>query len=127
MPAQPAQRIACLAIPSLAFKCELAERPRLAGAPVALGDESHSRVADLTRDELRRPLRRLPRTAPRAGLALSMALTRFLRAWLFGVSATDPVLYSAAVIVVIGLALLAAWAPARRAARLNPVTALRCE
>ncbi len=62
-----------------------------------------------------------------AGLAASLALTRFLRAWLFGVSPTDPWLYSVAVIVISALALLAAFVPARRAARLNPLTALRCE
>lgn len=40
--------LACLAVPSLAFQCELAERPRLLGTPVALADEVHARVADLT-------------------------------------------------------------------------------
>ena len=43
-------RIACLVIPSLAFQCELAERPGLAGAPVALCDEARARVVDLTRE-----------------------------------------------------------------------------
>jgi len=58
MSTAPIHRIACLAIPSLAFKCELAERPRLAGAPVALGDEAHARVADLTREAVLRGVRR---------------------------------------------------------------------
>ncbi len=62
-----------------------------------------------------------------AGLLISIALTRFLRAWLFGVSATDPILYSVALIVVSVSALLAAFVPAYRAARLNPLTALRSE
>ena len=40
--------LACLAIPSLAFQCELVERPRLAGTPVVLSDEAYVRVADAT-------------------------------------------------------------------------------
>jgi len=59
------------------------------------------------------------------GVAAALALTRYLAALLYGVTATDPVTYAA---VVIGLALAAAAAsflPARRAAALDPVVALR--
>jgi ABC-type antimicrobial peptide transport system permease subunit len=70
---------------------------------------------------------RLLAVALAAGLSISMVLTRFLRAWLFGVSATDPFLYCVAILIIGVLALLAAFMPARRAARLNPVDALRCE
>lgn len=42
--------VACLAIPSLAFQCELVERPGLAGTPVALSDEARSRVVDVSRE-----------------------------------------------------------------------------
>jgi putative ABC transport system permease protein len=62
-----------------------------------------------------------------AGFSVSIALTRFLRAWLFGVSANDPLVYSAALLAISILALVAAFVPARRAARLNPSAALRCE
>ena len=48
MSSEPISRIACLAIPSLAFQCELVERPGLFGSPVTLSDEAHTRVADLT-------------------------------------------------------------------------------
>jgi predicted permease len=70
---------------------------------------------------------RLLALALAVGLIVSMATTRFLRAWLFGVSANDPVFYSFAVLLIALLALLAAFVPARRAARLNPSLALRCE
>lgn len=42
--------IACLAIPSLAFQCELVERPGLVGTPVVLSDEARSRVVEVTRE-----------------------------------------------------------------------------
>ncbi len=61
------------------------------------------------------------------GLAASIGLTQFLRAWLFDVSATDPRLYSLALLVIAALVLLAGFVPAHRAAGLNPVTALRSE
>ena len=50
MSTDPIWRSACLAIPSLAFQCELVERPRLLGSPVVLSEEAHARVADLTRE-----------------------------------------------------------------------------
>jgi putative ABC transport system permease protein len=62
-----------------------------------------------------------------AGSLISLALTRFLRAWLFGVSATDPELFFCAMILLAALALCAAFLPARRAAHLDPVSALRFE
>jgi ABC-type antimicrobial peptide transport system permease subunit len=62
-----------------------------------------------------------------AGSLLSIALTRFLHAWLFGVSATDPLVFFSALVFVSALAVIAAFVPARRAAHLNPVAALRCE
>lgn len=48
----PSRVIACLAIPSLTFQCELVERPGLVGTPVALSDEARARVVDLTREAL---------------------------------------------------------------------------
>lgn len=62
-----------------------------------------------------------------AGLLASIALTRFLRAWLFGISATDPILFCFALLILSAIALCAALVPARRAAHLNPLSALRHE
>jgi ABC-type antimicrobial peptide transport system permease subunit len=61
------------------------------------------------------------------GLALGAAAARWLRGFLYGVSPADPVTF-VAVTVLLGLcALLAAWLPARRAARIDPMAALRSE
>ncbi len=92
------------------------------GIRLALGATPKSILTLLLSEQIR-----LLATALGAGLLISMAVTRFLHAWLFGVSATDPFLYSLAVLFISTLALLAAFVPASRAARLNPTTALRCE
>jgi putative ABC transport system permease protein len=61
------------------------------------------------------------------GLAGALAAARLLRAQLYDVSATDVVIYSAVVLVTGAVALVATVIPARRATRLDPVTALRVE
>jgi predicted permease len=61
------------------------------------------------------------------GLAGAFALTRLLEAMLFGVSPTDPVTYGSVSVVLLGIALLATYLPARRASHVDPVTALRQE
>lgn len=53
----PSRALACLAIPSLTFACEMAERPVLAGMPVALSDEAHARVVEVTREARRHGVR----------------------------------------------------------------------
>jgi putative ABC transport system permease protein len=62
-----------------------------------------------------------------AGLAISLLLSRFVESLLFGVTSRDPITY-AAVASVLGLtALLACILPARRALRIDVVSALRAE
>jgi predicted permease len=61
------------------------------------------------------------------GLAMSFAATRFLRTWLFGVAATDPLTYAGVVLLLGAVALAACYVPARRATRVEPTEALRCE
>jgi predicted permease len=59
------------------------------------------------------------------GLAASFALTRGLSSTLFGVSATDPLTFTAVAILLLFVALLACYLPARRAMRTDPLAALR--
>jgi putative ABC transport system permease protein len=62
-----------------------------------------------------------------AGLAGAFALTRFLQSLLFGIAATDPVTFAAIPLLLVAVALLASYLPARRAALIDPMVSLRCE
>ena len=62
-----------------------------------------------------------------AGLAAAAALTRLVRALLFEVSPGDPISLAAAIAALVITAALAAWIPARRAAGVDPMAALREE
>jgi putative ABC transport system permease protein len=61
------------------------------------------------------------------GLAGSVALTRLMASMLFGISATDRITFAGAAILLFGLTMLACYLPARRAVRIDPMAALRCE
>jgi predicted permease len=62
-----------------------------------------------------------------AGTAVSWAAARAMGGLLFGVTATDPATFGGMLAVLTCVAALASWAPARRAARIDPAVALRAE
>jgi putative ABC transport system permease protein len=61
------------------------------------------------------------------GAAGALAASSVLRSLLFGIGATDPATYVGVALLLVGVALLASWLPARRAANVDPVVALRSE
>ena len=61
------------------------------------------------------------------GVGGALWLTHFLKSFLFGVKALDPTAFIATLLVLIAVALIAVWFPARRATRVSPITALRFE
>ncbi len=61
------------------------------------------------------------------GLLGAAGASRLLGSFLFGVGADDPVTFAAAPVALVGVALVACWLPGRRAARIDPMDALRVE
>jgi predicted permease len=100
----------------------VSHRTREIGVRVALG----ARSRDVLKIILGRGLRTVV-IGISIGLMGSVALTRTLQSLLFGVKATDPMTFAAVILLLAGTALAACYFPARRAAKVDPMLALRHE
>ena len=61
------------------------------------------------------------------GVILAVALTRVVSSLLYGVTPTDPLTFILTILLLAGVALVSCCLPARRAAQIDPMVALRCE
>ncbi len=100
----------------------VAQRTNEIGVRLALGAQRENVLWIILREALL-----LLSTGVVLGLPLSLAAARFVRQQLFGLKADDPSTYAVALIVVSTVVILSTWLPARRAAAINPVDALRYE
>jgi putative ABC transport system permease protein len=97
-------------------------RTREIGVRVALGASPRDVLAIILGQGLRTVL-----IGTVIGIAGSLAVTRAMQSLLFGVSATDPLTFAAMILLLTSAALLACYIPARRAAKVDPMVALRYE
>jgi len=100
----------------------VSRRTREIGVRVALGAGSREVLGMILGQGLRTVF-----VGVAIGLAGALALTRTVESLLFGVTATDPLTFAGVVLLLVAAALLACFIPARRATRVDPMVALRCE
>jgi len=100
----------------------VAQRTQEIGVRMALGADARAVVNLVVSQALRLTLLGIG-----LGFALAFVLTRMMASQLFGVTATDPPTYIVVVCILALSSVLAAWVPATRATRVDPMRVLRCD
>jgi putative ABC transport system permease protein len=100
----------------------LALRTREIGVRLALGADSRAVLMMVMKQGMRLTL-----FGVGIGLIGGFALARLMKSLLFGVSPSDPLTFAATAVILALVAMLACYIPARRATRVDPLVALRCE
>lgn len=100
----------------------VAQRTSEIGVRMAIGANPRNIAAMIVSQSARVAL-----TGAAMGVAIAFATTRLMTTLLYGVSPRDSTVFSVTPVIVIAVALLACWLPARRASRVDPVVALRAE
>jgi len=113
--------LACLGLYGIMSQATL-RRTREIGVRMALG----ARRGDVVKMVLRESML-LAAAGALIGLGAAIAMTRFVSTMLYGLTPTDPATISLAVLALIVVAAVAGYLPARKAARVDPLVALRCE
>jgi predicted permease len=113
--------LACLGIAGVvAFG--VSQRVREIGVRIALGAEGRDVIRLMVRDALR-----LVGIGTLVGVVIALPLAMLARGFLYGLSPLDPLAVGGAVLLFGAVAIIASWVPARRAARVDPMVALRAE
>lgn len=100
----------------------VSERTREIGVRIALGASTRDVMKLIGRQGLKLILPGIV-----IGLGAALLLTKFMTAMLYGIGSTDPITFAGITVLLLLIALLACYFPARRATKVDPIIALRCE